>query len=82
MIKFLQTDEDLTGTTVTSDRPVAVYSGDVCANIKGKSCDHLAEQLSPVHALGQSFVIVPYSVNETRGSLVQITGKGLYSDSL
>ena len=52
---------DLTGTEVTSDKPVAVFGGHRCANvpITAAACDHLVEQLPPTDAWGESFVTVP-----------------------
>ena len=52
-------DEDLTGTTLTSSHPVAVFVGHDCASAPFDrfACDHLEEQLPPVSVLGTSYVI-------------------------
>lgn len=53
-----QNDLDLTGTVITSDQPVAVFSGGACAYIPpGKvACDHLEEQMPPVKVWGWTYV--------------------------
>jgi hypothetical protein len=52
---------DLTGARITSDLPVAVFSGHVCTfypETQG-ACDHLEEQLFPVDTWGARFVLAP-----------------------
>ena len=48
---------DLTGTTIESDRPVAVFGGHECAFVPYDrwACDHLEEQLPPVATLGRRY---------------------------
>ncbi|MBU1243677.1 IgGFc-binding protein [Myxococcota bacterium] len=52
-------DYDLTGTRVTSDKPVAVWSGHNCSFVPYQTwaCDHLEEMLFPHETWGQRFVI-------------------------
>ncbi|MCC5953675.1 MAG: S-layer homology domain-containing protein [Acidimicrobiia bacterium] len=53
---------DLTGSTVTSDKPVAVFGGHGCANIPTgatTACDHIVQQLPPIDTWGRSFVTMP-----------------------
>jgi hypothetical protein len=52
---------DVTGTSITSDKPVAVFGGSRCAFVPHHkdACDHLVEQLPPTSAWGQSFVTAP-----------------------
>jgi hypothetical protein len=54
---------DMTGTLVTSDKPVAVFSGHRCADIpSGKGyCDYLVEQLPDVSIWGKTFHTSPFS---------------------
>ncbi|XP_066269367.1 IgGFc-binding protein-like [Branchiostoma lanceolatum] len=57
----LQSDNDLTGSHITSDKPVAVFSGNkftTVPQISGTG-DHLVEQLPPVNTWGRRFVTVP-----------------------
>ena len=64
---------DLTGTRVSSNKPVAVFSGVNCAVVPaGKSfCDHLVVQLPPVNEWGYKFVTSPLA-QRTRGDLIRI----------
>jgi hypothetical protein len=52
---------DLTGTLITSDKPIAVFGGNQCANVPvGVSfCDHLVEEIPPTNTWGKSFVTMP-----------------------
>jgi len=52
---------DLSGTIVSSDHPVAVFGGHMCANVPPGVvfCDHLVEELPPTTAWGKSFVTMP-----------------------
>ncbi len=53
---------DITGTVISSNNPIAVFSGHQCGRIpKSKSaCDHLVEQI-PMHAVwGNTFFTTPY----------------------
>ena len=73
---LLSTDasgEDLTGTVVTSDKPVAVFSGVQCANVpEGVTyCDHLVEQMVPVETWGKSFVTSPLATR-TGGDIFRV----------
>lgn len=47
---------DMTGTRVTSDKPVAVFSGHRCANVPASTgyCDYLVEQLPDVTRWGRT----------------------------
>ncbi len=53
--------DDVTGTRIQSDKPVAVFSGAECTNIKNNlnACDHLIEQIPPKSTLGRRFVAIP-----------------------
>ncbi len=65
------TGPDLTGSIVTSDRRIAVFSGHECANVplimEGEQvagvdfCDHLEEQLLPIASLGADYVVAPFA---------------------
>ena len=52
---------DLTGTKVTSNRPISFFCGDQCTNIPSgvPYCDHIVEQLPPVEAWGRRFATAP-----------------------
>ncbi len=53
---------DLTGTIVTSDKPVGVFGGHQCANVPNGAtlaCDHVVEEMPPTDTWGKSFVTMP-----------------------
>ncbi len=62
---------DLTGSLIESDQPIAVFSGhrrtempQGAVNVDGTpSRDHLVEQLPPVSAWGDSALVVPYATS-------------------
>lgn len=71
---------DLTGTYITSTKPVGVLSGHVRSAIPqnlppGKdSKDHLVEQLSPMDSWGNLYCSVPFGVN-VDGDLFRVMSK-------
>mgnify|MGYP005620398379 CR=1 FL=1 len=54
---------DLTGTHISSDMPIAVFGGHKCTRVPFNiaACDHLVEQLNPVDSWGDEFVTVPFA---------------------
>jgi len=52
---------DLSGTLITSNKPIGVLGGHGCANIPpgAAACDHVVEMLPPTDAWGKNFVTVP-----------------------
>lgn len=54
---------DMTGTLVTSDKPVAVFSGHRCTDVPSGVgyCDYLVEQLPDVSIWGKTFHTSPFS---------------------
>jgi hypothetical protein len=68
---------DVSGTQVTSTRPVAVFGGHLCANVPslangGCCCDHMVEQMFPLHAWGRQFVTMPLATR-SGGDLFRVT---------
>ena len=57
----LASPADLSGSLITSDKPIAVFGSHQCANIPQGfvACDHIVEQLPPTTTWGQSFVTMP-----------------------
>jgi hypothetical protein len=49
---------DLTGTEITADKPIGVFGGHNCSFVPYNkwACDHLEEQLFPLHAWGKHYV--------------------------
>lgn len=58
--------QDLTGTIVTANAPVAVFAGASCANVPvGEfACDHLVEQLTPPNTWGSNFATMPLATRQ------------------
>ena len=58
---LIQCVGDLTGTKVTSNRPISFFCGDQCPNIPSSllDCDQILEQLPPVEAWGRQFATAP-----------------------
>jgi hypothetical protein len=77
---------DLSGTIITSDKPIAVYGGHQCANIppNNVACDHIVEELPPTTAWGKNFLSMPLATRANGdtfrilasedGTAVQING--------
>ena len=63
-----------TGSVITSDKKVAVYSGMRCSNIPHGNCccDHLEEMLFPTQAWGKSYFAVPVEMRGTAPDIWRI----------
>ncbi|XDV31973.1 hypothetical protein PO909_002888 [Leuciscus waleckii] len=57
----IQSQGDLTGTRVSSQLPIAVYSGHMCT-WRFSKCNHVYEQLLPVQRWGTQFLVAPFSI--------------------
>lgn len=64
--------KELTGSSLTADRPFAVFGGSTCLNVPGNvdACDGAHQQIPPIHALGRSYAGVRY---RDRSALVDET---------
>ena len=56
---FLGEKTDLTGISIKSSRPLAVYSGHSCGYVNNASCDHMVEQVTPTATWGKLFFSAP-----------------------
>lgn len=54
---LFQSPFSFTGTRVSSQRPVAVFTGYTCYMVWWIFCDHLYEQLLPVNKWGSTFFV-------------------------
>ncbi|MEZ4458853.1 MAG: IgGFc-binding protein [bacterium] len=72
--------EDLTGATVTSTKPVAVFGGHSCAFIpfSAPACDHLESQLFPVETWGTRFIAAPLKLRRDPDATGASTREGTY----
>ncbi|XP_041425756.1 uncharacterized protein LOC108696888 isoform X5 [Xenopus laevis] len=75
-VQFQSTD-DLSGTKITSQSPIAVLSGHTCSAKNGE-CDHVYEQLLPVTNWGRTFFIPGMSFQ----SKTDIVFVGTYQDTV
>jgi hypothetical protein len=64
---------DLTGTLIVSDKPIAVFSGHLCADVptNQQACDHLIEQLPSTDTWGSSFMTVSLATR-TKGDIIRV----------
>lgn len=69
---MFQASADLTGSLISSNNLIAVYSGNVRDNIGGKSRDHMVDQILPATDLGHSFIVLPYSIRQSAGTHIDI----------
>ncbi|MPV86645.1 IgGFc-binding protein [Ostreibacterium oceani] len=71
---YFESAQDLTGSLVTADNPVAVFSGNVCANVPTgvSACDHLFSQLPPVNNFADTFVIPETALTGSVGDIVRV----------
>ncbi len=67
--------EDLSGTIITSDKPVAVFSSHRCAYIPVtyEACDYLIEQMPPADSWGLEFAVARLAGRATGDTLRIIT---------
>ena len=54
---------DITGTSIVSNKPLTVISGHECGNVPDDiaACEHITEQIPPTVNWGQQFLLTPYS---------------------
>lgn len=64
---------DLTGSNVNADKPVAVISGNFCAYIPTHiaACDYIIEQELPIYNWGKNYLVSPISARKNH-SIVKI----------
>jgi hypothetical protein len=65
---------DLSGTHITANKPLAVFSGATCSNVPVGvgACDHLFTQLPPVNRWSSNYVVPETANTGTAGNLVRI----------
>jgi hypothetical protein len=65
---------DLSGTVITSSKPVAVFSGNRCNRLKNSYCSHMVSQLPPVSELDKQYIVPPFYNNA--GTMIQVISEG------
>lgn len=66
--------QELTGSMVESDKPVAVLSGNACTNVPAgvPACDHIVEQMPSVASLSKEYYVAPTPRTGANGDVVRI----------
>ncbi|XP_056002662.1 IgGFc-binding protein-like [Ostrea edulis] len=64
---------DLTGTLITSSKPIAVFSGHRCQALKSKYCSHMVTQLPPTNELDKDYIVPTFYNNEA--TLIQVVSE-------
>ncbi|TRZ04121.1 hypothetical protein DNTS_030274 [Danionella cerebrum] len=64
----IQSQGDLTGTRISSQLPIAVYSGHTCT-WRFSKCNHVYEQLLPVQSWGTQFLMAPMAIQSQYDSI-------------
>jgi hypothetical protein len=69
----LRTSTDMTGTVISSTKPISVFGSNQCVNVPTgyAYCDHLVEQLPPATTWGKAFLSMPLATR-TRGDTFRI----------
>lgn len=68
-------EEDITGIRVSSSKPIAVFSGSICAKIPlgRESCDHIIEQMVPVKEWGKTHFATSFQgISWSSGFIVRV----------
>ena len=55
----LSSQDDLSGTKIASDKPIAVFTGHECGTVNVGTCDHMVQQVPPQVTWGRLFFTVP-----------------------
>jgi hypothetical protein len=77
VIELISTGGDLTGSTISSSKPVAVLGGHFCADIPDGTgyCDHLEEVMFPIETLATKYLVAANSlpgVGSPRAYIVRV----------
>ena len=64
---YVESEEDLTGTKVVTNKPVSVFSGHECAFIPATffGCDYIIEQIPPTTLWGTLHYVVPFAAGRS-----------------
>lgn len=65
---------DVTGSRIQSNFPVAVFGSVQCVNIPANCtfCDHIVEQMFPYYSWGKNFITVPLAGRDDSGDIFRI----------
>jgi len=73
-VKATNLNDDLTGSRIQSNFPVAVFGSVTCVYIPAGciSCDHIVEEMFPHHSWGKNFVTVPLAGRDASGDVFRV----------
>ena len=75
----ISSNEDLTGSRVTANKAVSLYSGHYCASGRTTNCSVLSEQIPPYNSWGNTFVLHT-NVSGLRGNMFKIIASDVGAD--
>ena len=78
---MISSKNDLTGTRVTANNIISLYSGHYCASGKTTNCSILNEQIPPYNSWGNAFVLHT-NVNGLRGNMFKIVASDVGANVL
>ena len=60
---LIEASDDISGTSIVSDKPLTVVSGHECGNVPDSVtyCEHISEQIPPTVTWGKQFLLTPYA---------------------
>jgi uncharacterized protein (TIGR02145 family) len=74
-VEVTSLEEDVSGTWVRSDKPIAVYGSVDCDNIPSQACaacDHIVEEMFPYYSWGKNFVTVSLAGRDGSGDIFRV----------
>jgi hypothetical protein len=73
-VKATNLNDDLTGSRIQSNFPVAVFGSVTCVNIPSGcgTCDHIVEEMFPYYSWGKNFVTVPLAGRDASGDVFRV----------
>ncbi|MDT3738760.1 MAG: T9SS type A sorting domain-containing protein [Candidatus Kapabacteria bacterium] len=74
-------NNDLSGSTIRSTKPVGVYTGNYCARVPttDSPCQYLIEQELPTYAFSKRYYVTPI-FGRTKGSMVKVSAQAVETD--
>lgn len=69
-----QDSDQLTGSSILADKPIAVFSGNQCTNVPTGvgACDHIVEQMPSVDQLSTTYLVAQTPRTGTQGNVMRI----------
>ena len=75
----LSSEEDFSGSRITSNHPVTVVAGTECSGVGGGGCDALVEAMPPVGMWGTEVVMAPFR-GKDNGYIYRVLGTSQTTD--